>query len=153
MWDPFVQWMKNERVEEWELLDDDKWIEPDYRSSDEGRETLCRIFERYSMKHDKLHIYEAGQAARVAISPVSNGKDLLENPQLRALDFWQTIKHDGLDGEVTYPGAPYALGNMRWRLGNPAPSFGQHTGEILSELGYTKEEIESLAKREVIHVG
>lgn len=153
MWEPFVQWMKSENVEEWELLDDDKWIEPAYRLSDEGRETLCRVFERYTMQHDKLYIYEAGQAARVAISPVSNGKDLLENPQLKALDFWETIKHENLEGEVTYPGAPYELGNMRWRLGNPAPTYGQHTEEILSELGYAKDEIKSLSTKEVIYVG
>ncbi len=153
MWDPFVKWMKDENVEKWDEFDDDKWLDPDYRASDEGYTTFCEIFEKFSMAHDKAYLYEAGQAARVAISPVSNGKDLLENPQLKALDFWETMKHESLDGEVTYPGAPYALGNMRWRLGNPAPSFGQHTGEILSELGYTKEEIESLAKREVIHVG
>ncbi len=153
MWEPFVQWMKDENVEEWELLDDDKWIEPDYRSSEEGVETFFRIFERYSMKHDKLYIYEAGQAARVAVSPVSNGKDLLENPQLKALDFWETIRHENLEGVVTYPGAPYELGNMRWRLGNPAPIYGQHTEEILSELGYAKDEIKSLSTKEVIYVG
>ena len=153
MWDPFVKWMKDENVDEWEVFDDAKWLDADYRGSDEGYGTFCRIFEKYSLAHDKLYLYEAGQAARVAISPVSNGKDLLENPQLETLDFWQTINHEGLGGEVTYPGAPYALGNMRWRLGNPAPTFGQHTAEILSELGYSKEDLDILSKREVIYVG
>jgi benzylsuccinate CoA-transferase BbsE subunit/naphthyl-2-methylsuccinate CoA transferase subunit len=153
MWEPFVQWMKEEGVEEWQEFDDDKWIDPAFRSSKEGYNTFCRIFERYSSKHEKMYLYEKGQSFRVAITPVSNGKDLLENPQLRDRNFWQTLRHDNLNGEVTYPGAPYEFNNLRWRLGRPAPHFGQHTREILTELGYSNEKIDTLSKEEVVYVG
>jgi benzylsuccinate CoA-transferase BbsE subunit/naphthyl-2-methylsuccinate CoA transferase subunit len=153
MWEPFVAWMKGEHVDEWEVFDDDKWIDASYRSSEEGYETFCRIFEAYTMKHDKLTLYEIGQSYRVAISPVSNGKDLLENPQLQHHDFWQTIHHENLGGDVIYPGPPYEFGKLRWRLGGPAPTFGQHTAEILAELGYGKERIEAPSNEEVVHVG
>ena len=67
MWKPFLKWMQDDGVEEWEVFDDDKWIRPDYRKSKEGYETFCRIFERYTAQHDKLTLYERGQANRVAI--------------------------------------------------------------------------------------
>ncbi|EFK06845.1 CoA-transferase family III protein [delta proteobacterium NaphS2] len=152
MWEPFVKWMKDEGVDEWEIFDDDKWIDPAYRSSKEGYTTFCRIFERYSMKHEKAYLYDKGQSFRVAVTPLSNGKDLLENPQLKYHDFWKTIYHDALQGEVVYPGAPYEFGNLTWRLGNPAPAFGQHTVEILEECGYTKTKINALAKEGVVYV-
>jgi benzylsuccinate CoA-transferase BbsE subunit/naphthyl-2-methylsuccinate CoA transferase subunit len=153
MWDRFLEWMKNEDVEEWEVFNDDKWVEPAYRSSEEAYETFCRIFERYTMKHDKLYLYEAGQAAKTAVSPVSNGKDLYENPQLRTLDFWQTLHHENLDGDVVYPGAPYEFSSLRWRQGDPAPGFGQHTAELLAELGYGNADINLLAEKEVVYLG
>jgi benzylsuccinate CoA-transferase BbsE subunit len=153
MWQPFVNWMKEDNVEEWEVFDDDKWISPDYRSSKEGYELFCRVFERYTRQHDKLTLYERGQANRVAISPVSNGKDLLENPQLQYRQYWQTIRHENLGGEVTYPGAPYELGSLKWRLGNAAPTLGQHTAEIMNNLGYTPSAITALAKEGIIYVG
>ena len=152
MWGPFVQWMKDEGVEEWEIFDDDKWIDPGYRSSVEGYELFCRIFERFTLQKDKLYLYEQGQAHRVAITPVSNGKDLLENPQLKHRNFWKTLKHDNLDGEIVYPGAPYEFGNLNWRLGDPSPIFGQHTAVILKELGYTKKEVNAMAKEGIIYV-
>jgi benzylsuccinate CoA-transferase BbsE subunit len=153
MWTPFVEWMKKENVEGWEEFDDDKWVNPAYRVSEEGYETFCRIFENYTMANDKLTLYDLGQSYRVAISPVSNGKDLLENPQLKFQNFWKKMDHDSLDGEtVTYPGAPYDFGNLKWRLGEPAPVFGQHTAEILEELGYSSSEIEALANEEVVYV-
>jgi benzylsuccinate CoA-transferase BbsE subunit len=152
-WQPFVKWMKDENVEGWEILDDDKWIEPAYRKSKAGYELFCRVFEKYTLQHDKRYLYEKGQANRVAISPVSNGKDLLENPQLQHRKYWQTIRHDNLGGQVTYPGAPYEFGTLTWRLGNAAPTLGQHTSEIMKTLGYSTTEIDTLAKEGIIHVG
>jgi benzylsuccinate CoA-transferase BbsE subunit/naphthyl-2-methylsuccinate CoA transferase subunit len=152
MWDPFVEWMKDEGVEEWEVFNNDKWIDPAYRSSQQGYETFCRVFERYSMKHEKLYLYESGQDHRVAVSPVSNGKDLLENVQLKYYDFWKTLYHENLGGEVTYPGAPYEFGTLKWHLGGPAPVFGQHTGQILKELGYSEKDIEAMGKEGIVYV-
>jgi benzylsuccinate CoA-transferase BbsE subunit len=153
MWVPFLKWMKDENVEEWEVFDDDKWIEPSYRRSKEGYETFCRVFERYTMQVDKLTLYEKAQANRVALTPVSNGKDLLENPQLKHRDFWKTIHHENLNGDVTYPGAPYEFGMLEWRLGNAAPTLGQHTAEIMKDLGYSDSNIEALAKEGIIYAG
>lgn len=153
MWEPFLAWMKEENIEEWEVFAEDKWIDPGYRKTKEGYETFCRIFERFTMQHDKQTLYEKGQAHRVALTPVSNGKDLLENPQLRYRDFWKTLHHENLGGDVVYPGAPYEFGELEWQLGNPAPRFGQHTAEIMREIGYDSDQIETLTKEGIIHVG
>ncbi|MCG8493403.1 MAG: CoA transferase, partial [Sneathiellales bacterium] len=152
MWDPFVKWMKDENVEEAEVFEDPRWIEPSYRRSKEGYDTFCRIFHRYTMNMDKMTLYEKAQANRIALSPVSNGKDLLENPQLKHRNFWQVVEHENLGGEVTYPGAPYEFGELDWRFGFPAPKFGEHTAPIMKTLDYSDEEIALFAKEGIIHV-
>jgi len=152
MWDSFVRWMKEEDVPGWEVFRDARWVDPGYRSSREAYDLFCRIFEAYARKHHKLYLYETGQKHKVAISPVSNGKDLLENPQLESLQFWKKLQHPGLNGEVTFPGAPYDFGRLHWRLGPPAPVFGQHTAEILLELGFGQAEITAMAEEGVVHV-
>jgi benzylsuccinate CoA-transferase BbsE subunit/naphthyl-2-methylsuccinate CoA transferase subunit len=139
-------------VEEWEVFEDPKWIEPSYRSSDEGYATFCRIFHKFTMQHDKITLYEKGQANRIALSPVSNGKDLLENPQLKHRNFWQTSEHENLDGEITYPGTPYEFGDLDWRFGFPAPKLGEHTAQILESLNYTGEEIDIFSKESIVKV-
>ncbi len=152
MWDMFLKWMKDENVEEWEVFDDPKWIDSSYRVSEEGYTTFCRIFQRFTMQYGKAELYEKGQAHRVALTPLNNGKDLLENPQLKYRKFWQTVRHEKLGGEITCPGAAYEFGEMEWDLGLPAPMFGEHTIEILKELNYSKNDIDTFSKEGIIHV-
>lgn len=142
MWEPFVKWMKEEAVDEWEAFDSEKWIDSSYRESAEGYQTFCRIFERYALRHEKRYLYETGQRYKVAITPVSNGRDLLENPQLDYRGYWKTAHNAAVGGDIVYPGAPYEFGEVQWSLGRNAPKPGEHSREILSELGYSTEEID-----------
>lgn len=143
-WASFLNWMKNEGVEEWQVFEDERWIDPAYRASDEGHATFCRVFERYTQIRRKTDLYETGQRYKVAVTPVSNGRDLLENAQLGHCGFWQTLHNDTLGTSVTYPGAPYEFGDLRWRLAGNAPRLGQHTAAILEEHGYSASEIDRM---------
>lgn len=144
MWGPFLKWMQEESVEEWQVFDDDKWSDSAYRSSDEGYAAFCRVFDRYTRAHSKAYLYEIGQRYNVAVTPVSDGRDLLENPQLRHRGFWQTVPNETLGADITYPGAPYEFGELQWRFGRNAPRIGEHTVEILAERGYSAAEIDHL---------
>ncbi|WP_018992970.1 CaiB/BaiF CoA transferase family protein [Aromatoleum toluclasticum] len=146
MWTPFVRWMEAEGVEEWQVLDDDKWINYAYRTSEEGYATFCRVFERYTRTRSKAQLYEIGQRFNVAVTPVSDGQDLLANPQLMHRSFWQTQFNDTLGADITYPGAPYEFGELAWQLGRNAPRIGEHTREILAESGYSAFEIDKLVR-------
>lgn len=150
-WAAFVNWMKSEGVQEWELFEDERWLAAAYRSSDEGYATFCRIFERFTRPRRKADLYEAGQRHKVAVTPVSDGRDLLENPQLRHRGYWQVLRNEALGAELTYPGAPYEFGEMTWRLGSNAPRLGQHTVQVLEECGYAAAEIDRLVTTGVVY--
>lgn len=152
MWVSFLEWMKAEGVDEWELFDNDDWVEPNYRESKKAYELFCNIFERFTMKHTKQYLYNAGQSHKVAISPIANGKDLLENSQLIYQNFWKELYHEPVKGSIVCPGSPYKFGSLKWRLGNNAPIFGQHTAAVLVECGYSHEEINALDKEGVVYV-
>ncbi len=144
MWDPFIKWMCEEGVEDWQEFDDPKWIEPSYRSTKEAYEKFCKIFEKYSKKHNKLYLYETGQRYRVSVTPVNNGQDLLDNPQLEYRDFWEKVPTSNEGEFITMPGAPYKLSGLKWDIGTTAPRYGQHTCDILKELDYSPEQINNL---------
>jgi benzylsuccinate CoA-transferase BbsE subunit/naphthyl-2-methylsuccinate CoA transferase subunit len=152
LWDPLVDWLVEEKVEGAEILRSNEWLDPAYRQKEEAKKTFKRIIEPFLLKNNKLYLYEESQRRRCCVFPVSDPKDVYENPQLRYRKYFKTLYHEALGGEIHYPGAPYEISDIPWQLEKPAPVFGQHTKVILEELGYAPDQIESLKERGVVIV-
>jgi len=75
----------------------------------------------------------------VCVGPVNSMSEALADPQVR---------HRNLVAEVggvpVGPGSPFRLDGEQQRDPRPAPGFGQHTAEILAEVGVTDEELGGL---------
>lgn len=79
-------------------------------------------------------LYRTLQARRVPIAPVSTMGDLLRSEHLNARGFFVSFSHPRA-GTYRYPGAPYHFSRTPWRLRRPAPCLGQHSEEVLAEIG------------------
>lgn len=88
-------------------------------------------------------LYHAAQARRIPFAPVSTMGDLLDSKHLKARGFFATVADP--DGDpVTMPGAPYRHSATPWRIRRRAPRLGEHTDEVLAELGYATDEVARL---------
>jgi benzylsuccinate CoA-transferase BbsE subunit len=80
-----------------------------------------------------VEVYEEGQNRRLLIGLVSTPRDIGNNRQLRARDWFRTI--DFGDGKrVEFPGAPYRLSETPVDIERP-PRLGEHTARVLAALG------------------
>ena len=92
------------------------------------------------------------EAGGIAAGPIYEFHEVFEDPQVR---------HLGLVAEVEQPGAgkvkmltfPGRASGTPPRIDRPAPLLGQHTAEVLGELGLAREEIDRLAAAGVIVLG
>lgn len=82
-------------------------------------------------------------------SPVNSLSELESDPQVVANDYVMTFDHP-VCGEFKMPGFPFHFSKTPPKLRMPAPELGQHTEEILLEIGYTWEEVAELKDKEVI---
>ncbi|MBN1190268.1 MAG: CoA transferase [Dehalococcoidales bacterium] len=83
-------------------------------------------------------------------APVQSMNDLASDPQVIANEYVIDYRHEVL-GPVKVVGLPVSLSETPGRVNAEAPEFGQHTEEVLIEMGgYTWDEITELRKKEAI---
>ena len=83
-------------------------------------------------------------------SIINSVDDLPDDPQMQANGYVTAFEHPAF-GPTPVVGLPVRLSDTPGSIRLPAPEFGQHTEEILTEvLGYSWEEIGRLREEEVI---
>ena len=77
--------------------------------------------------------------------PILNVKEVFENEQIQHLGMAQPVRHPER-GEMRVQGLPATLSRTPGAIRRAAPTHGEHTDEILRELGYSTEDIAALRK-------
>jgi crotonobetainyl-CoA:carnitine CoA-transferase CaiB-like acyl-CoA transferase len=84
------------------------------------------------------------QSKGVPAARVAKGWELPDDENLRHIGFFQELER-ALTGRHSYKTWPFRLHGLDSTHKRPAPFLGEHTGEVLAEMGLTAEEIETLA--------
>ena len=81
--------------------------------------------------------------------PVYGYMDLIDDPQVKHNGTFITYNHS-TEGEVMTPGFPIRFSRTPSAVARGAPLAGEHTREILSEIGFSDNDIERLITAKAI---
>ncbi len=130
-----------------ELVQDPRFgANPDrVRHRRELEEIIREAFARLTMAEVESRLVRA----QIAYAEMRTVKQFIEHPQLRARDRWRSVSSPV--GELVALLPPVTLRGEEPSFGD-IPVLGQHTRKVLSELGYSDQQIAELHARGVVKV-
>jgi benzylsuccinate CoA-transferase BbsE subunit len=110
---------------------------------------LSREFGAFFLTKTMSELYRAACERNLMLAPINTAREITASAQLAARQFFVEVEHPGR-GRLRYPGA-FALGNATAiGIRRPAPRLGEHTAQVLSELGLGAAEVERLRAEGVV---
>ena len=142
IWRRFCQAIGHE-----ELTRNPAYAEPADRSH--HRDALNAELAAIVRRASSAHWIELLNGAGVPCGPINTIDQVFADPQVRHLGLAQGVRsHER--GDVELVGQPIIMSRTPSRIRTPPPLMGEHTDELLRELGYDDERIAALREAGVV---
>lgn len=131
-----------------QLLGREDFIEHQFAEGKKGKE-IFSYFKKVFLTKTCDEWLEILRQKDTCVAPVYSIDELVSDPQLIARKIIDELPHPAL-GRVKQVGSILKLSESPFRVRNWSTRFGQHTREILCELGYGAAHIKALRQKGVI---
>jgi crotonobetainyl-CoA:carnitine CoA-transferase CaiB-like acyl-CoA transferase len=113
-------------------------------------ERLEAAFGAFFATRTRRELYREALRRRILLAPCNDAGEILEQPQLRSRGFFTTLEYPELGAAIEHPAFFAKSSACRIGVRGRAPRPGEHTAEVLGELGLGAAELAALAREGVV---
>jgi crotonobetainyl-CoA:carnitine CoA-transferase CaiB-like acyl-CoA transferase len=136
------------------LMGEDHWLDDPRFDGDaargDNRDIICERMATWTGERTSDDCLAALQDANIPGAPVLSPQDALDHPHINALKLMIPLAYPGVGEPAPVAPVPMKLSATPGGIRHRAPTLGEHTDEILGELGYDAAAIGALRQAGVI---
>jgi crotonobetainyl-CoA:carnitine CoA-transferase CaiB-like acyl-CoA transferase len=132
-----------------DMVDDPRYADNIARMA--NREEMNATFQQIFATRTVAEWEERFHQANALFGPVCTVSQALNHPQMKALGMVQSVAYGNV-GPIPQLAPPIFMSETPGGIRRPPPRYGEHTAQVLREIGYSDGEIDRLAGNKVVHV-
>ena len=131
-----------------ELADDPRFAD----DTERGRQGqfFSDIMNAWCAQYTRAEALALLEGARIPGGPVNSPREVLADEAINAAEPFHRVEYPGVPVPVPLVKAPVFLSRTPARIARRPPKLGEHTDEVLRELGYTSEQIARLREQGIV---
>ena len=150
-----VQSLGQPLFERWTtLMGEPHWLEDPQFKDDMSRgdhgDVISERMARWCAERTNDEALAALDAARIPAGPVYSPQQTLDDAHVKAVGFLQAVPFPGSSKPAPIADTPFSLSETQTGIRHRAPLLGEHTDDVLGELGYAPSEIAALRATRVV---
>jgi len=146
-----LEWLQDEGLVPENLTNFDWTVFQTSKQTQEMQNQIETPIAELFLRYTKAELYAQAFRRQIMLCPVSTAKDISENAQLNARNFWIEVDHPDIPAGLRYPGPFAKFSETPLKIVRRAPLPGEHNLEIYEkELGFSKTDLGRLHRSGIV---
>ncbi|MEC9059296.1 MAG: CoA transferase [Actinomycetota bacterium] len=142
----FARWAK--LVGRPELADDPRFQNDEGRGN--HRNEICGVMSDWCADKSTDDVLSALADLKIPGAPVLKPQETLDHPHVEALGFFERLSYPTAIKDVPISQFPVSMTGSPGTIRHRSPELGEHTDEVLTELGFSSSEIDDFRSDRIV---
>ncbi len=131
-----------------DLFEDPRFADDDLRWA--NGDVLNDLMADWCADKTKAKVLALLESAKLPAAPMHSTAEVLTDPQVAAMGYLRRVPFPGAPHDVPIIETPFRMSATPGEIRHRAPLLGEHTDEVLGEIGYTAADVRGLRDRAIV---